>query len=76
MKKNRKRVAAAGIAVVMTASMVSGCGTKATPENLFNDMSKNMKDVESVLCNMNMEASLTDGTDSMEMSMKLEVEAT
>lgn len=50
--------------------------TKATPENLFNDMSKNMKDVESVLCNMNMEASLTDGTDSMEMSMKLEVEAT
>ena len=49
MKKNRKRVAAAGIAVVMTASMVSGCGTKATPENLFNDMSKNMKDVESVL---------------------------
>lgn len=76
MRKNSKRVAAAGIAAVMTAAMVSGCGTKATPENLFNDMSKNMKDAESVLCNMNMEASLTDGTDSVEISMKLDVEAT
>ena len=61
MKKYGKRVAATGMVAVMTATLLSGCGTKATPENLFKDMSENMKDIKSALCSMNVEASLTDG---------------
>ena len=46
MKKYGKRVAATGMVAVMTATLSSGCGTKATPENLFKDMSENMKDIK------------------------------
>ncbi|WP_059067228.1 DUF6612 family protein [Mediterraneibacter massiliensis] len=76
MKKYGKRVAATGMVAVMTATLLSGCGTKATPENLFKDMSENMKDIKSALCSMNVEASLTDGTDTMGIGMELDVEAT
>lgn len=42
----------------MTAALLSGCGTRATPENLLRDMEKNSEEVESTLMNFKMNMSL------------------
>ena len=44
MKKRRNKLVTLGMAAMMTAALMSGCGKKATPENLLKDMAKNMKD--------------------------------
>ena len=49
MKKRRNKLVTLGMAAMMTAALMSGCGKKATPENLLKDMAKNMKDTESVV---------------------------
>ena len=51
MKKRRNKLVTLGMAAMMTAALMSGCGKKATPENLLKDMAKNMKDTESVVAN-------------------------
>lgn len=38
MKKRRNKLVALGMAVMMTAALMSGCGKKATPENLKKAM--------------------------------------
>ena len=45
MKKRRNKLVTLGMAAMMTAALMSGCGKKATPENLLKDMAKNMKDL-------------------------------
>ena len=44
MKKRRNKLVTLGMAAMMTAALMSGCGKKATPENLLKDMAKNMKE--------------------------------
>ena len=39
MKKRRNKLVTLGMAAMMTAALMSGCGKKATPENLLKDMS-------------------------------------
>lgn len=76
MKRRNKRLAAVGMAAVMTAGLVTGCGTKATPENLLRDMSKNAEEVESFLCNIDMQAEMTDGTSALGISVNMDMENT
>lgn len=52
MRKKWKNAAAVGMAAVMAAGALAGCGTKATPENLFRDMKKNVASAESSLMNL------------------------
>ena len=54
MKKRTKKLAAMGMAVVMTAALLAGCGgkTKATPENLLRDMTDKAEKVESTVMNV------------------------
>ena len=42
MKKRRNKLVTLGMAAMMTAALMSGCGKKATPENLLKDMAKNI----------------------------------
>ena len=35
MKKRRNKLVTLGMAAMMTAALMSGCGKKATPENLL-----------------------------------------
>ena len=43
MKKQKISVAI-GLTAAMTAGLISGCATKATPENLLRDMQKNAEE--------------------------------
>ena len=53
--KNQKRLVALGLTAAMAAGLISGCATKATPENLLRDMQKNAEKTESALLNFKME---------------------
>ncbi len=75
MKRRNKRLAAVGMAAVMAAGLMTGCGTKATPENLLRDMSKNAESVESFLCNVDMKAEMTDGTSTLGISVNMDMES-
>ncbi len=57
MRKQSKRIMAVGLAGVMTAALLAGCATRATPENLLRDMEKNSDEVESTLMNFKMNMS-------------------
>lgn len=78
MKKRTKKLAAMGMAAVMTAALLSGCGggTKATPENLLRDMTDNAEKVESALMNMKFEIAMTSGEDSLSIGMDMDMETT
>lgn len=67
-----------GMAAVMTAALLSGCGggTKATPENLLRDMTDNAEKVESALMNMKFEIAMTSGEDSLSIGMDMDMETT
>ena len=73
MRKQWKRLAAAGMAAVMAAGLMAGCGKKATPESLFKDMEKNSEKIESAKCNIAMKMEMSDGTDSMAVSMDMDM---
>ena len=76
MRKQWKRLAAAGMAAVMAAGLMAGCGKKATPESLFKDMEKNSEKIESAKCNIAMKMEMSDGTDSMAVSMDMDMGVT
>ncbi len=78
MKRRTKKLAAMGMAAVMTAALLSGCGggTKATPENLLRDMTDNAEKVESALMNMKFEIAMTSGEDSLSIGMDMDMETT
>ena len=48
---------AVGLAGVMTAALLAGCATSATPENLLRDMEKTSDEAESTLMNFKMNMS-------------------
>lgn len=78
MKKRTKKLAAMGMAAVMTAALLSGCGkgTKATPENLLRDMTDNAEKIESTLMNVKFNIEMSAGTDSVLISMDMDMEST
>ena len=60
----------------MAAGLLSGCGTKATPENLLRDMQKNAEKTESALLNFKMDIAMGDGTDDVSLGMDMNMETT
>ena len=67
---------AVGLAGVMTAVLLAGCATKATPENLLRDMEKNSDEVESTLMNFKMNMAMSDDSDDVNFGMDMDLEAT
>lgn len=76
MKRRWNRLAAAGMAAVMAAALTGGCGKRATPENLLEDMQKNMDRIESFEGNLAMAVEMSDGTDSLAFHMDIDMGAT
>ena len=76
MRKKLTVTATVAALILSVAVSMSGCGKKATSENLLTDMNKNLKKVESVSGNMKMTASMGDDTESAGMSMDVNVEST
>lgn len=76
MGRRWSRLAAVGMAMAMAVSAMAGCGKRATPENLMEDMSKNTESIESMLCNLKLAMELSAGTDSMGISLDMDLEAT
>lgn len=74
MKKRTKKLVALGMTAAMTAGLVAGCGKKATPESLLTDMAKNLSEVESTVMNLSIGAEMSDGTDTMGIEMKMDME--
>ena len=75
MRKSGKRLAAAGLAAVMAAALMSGCGKKATPENLFSDMGKNTENIQSASCSLNFTMEMFDGTASLAFVTDMDLES-
>lgn len=76
MKKKLTATVTAAALILTVAVSATGCGKKATPENLLTDLNKNIKKVESVSGNMKMTASMGDDTGSAGMSMDVDMEST
>lgn len=75
MKKQKISVAI-GLTAAMAAGLISGCATKATPENLLRDMQKNAEKTESSLLNFKMEMAMGDGTTDISLGMDMNMETT
>ena len=78
MKKRITRLAAMGMAAVMTAALLSGCSgrTKATPENLLRDMTSKAEKVESAVMNVKFNVNLGSSAGALAMGMDLDMEST
>lgn len=76
MRKQSKRIMAVGLAGVMTAALLAGCATRATPENLLRDMEKNSDEVESTLMNFKMNMAMSDDSGDVNFGMDMDLEAT
>ena len=74
MKRRTKKLVALGMTAAMTAGLIAGCGKKATPESLLTDMAKNLAEVESLMANIGVGMEMTDGTDTMGLEMKMDLE--
>ena len=75
MKKQKISVAI-GLTAAMAAGLISGCATKATPENLLRDMQKNAEKTESSLLSFKMEMAMGDGTTDISLGMDMNMETT
>lgn len=74
--KKKRRLSTMGLTAAMAAVLLSGCGTKATPENLLRDMQKNAEKTESALLNFKMEMDMGDGTTDVSLGMDMNMETT
>ena len=74
--KNQKRLVALGLTAAMAAGLISGCATKATPENLLRDMQKNAEKTESALLNFKMEMAMGEGTPDVILGMYMNMDTT
>lgn len=74
MKKRRNKLVALGMAAMMTAALMSGCGKKATPENLLKDMIKNLEDAESAVTNMKIDMEMGDDTATIGIQADLDMD--
>ena len=64
------------LSIVLILSLAAGCGKKATPENLLEDVGKNLAKVESVSGDMNMSFSVSLNGETVGTGMELSLEAT
>lgn len=76
MRKKSNKVMAAALAGAMTVALLSGCATKATPENLLRDMEKNAEKTESALLNFTMSMVMSDESEEAGFSMDMDMEST
>lgn len=76
MRKKSNKVMAAALAGAMTVALLSGCTTKATPENLLRDMEKNAEKTESALLNFTMSVVMSDESEEAGFSMDMDMEST
>ena len=76
MRKKSNKVMAAALAGAMTVALLSGCATKATPENLLRDMEKNAEKTESALLNFTMSVVMSDESEETGFSMDMDMEST
>lgn len=76
MRKKSNKVMAAALAGAMTVALLSGCATKATPENLLRDMEKNAEKTESALLNFTMSVVMSDESEEAGFSMDMDMEST
>ena len=78
MKKRTNKLAAMGMAAVMAAALLSGCGgkTKATPENLLRDMTEKAGKVESAVMNLKLNITLSSGTEELATELNMDLETT
>ena len=74
MKKRRNKISDTGNGSDDDSALMSGCGKKATPENLLKDMAKNMKDTESVVANMKMDMEMGDDTTTIGIQMDMDID--
>lgn len=79
MKRKRlnRKIRAAGTAaavMVITAVFIPGCGKKATPENLLQDMARNVEAAESFVYNLKMSAQMESGGAEIGMEADMDVE--
>lgn len=74
--RRRDKAIAAGIACVTAAALLSGCATKATPENLLRDMEKRAEKAESCLMNMKMSMAMTQDSQEVGFAMDMDIEST
>lgn len=76
MREIRKRWGILSVLMLMTVLAFTGCGKKATPENLLTDMVKNSKDAKSVEANMKLAAEMGADAASMSITMDADIAAT
>ena len=76
MRKKSNKVMAAALAGAMTVALLSGCATRATPENLLRDMEKNAEKTESALLNFTMSVVMSDESEEAGFSMDMDMEST
>lgn len=76
MRKKSNKVMAAALAAAMTVALLSGCATKATPENLLRDMEKNAEKTESALLNFTMSVVMSGESEEAGFSMDMDMEST
>lgn len=76
MRKTMEKMTVLGIVCAMTAALLAGCGTRATPENLLRDMEKKSEEVESTLMNFKMNMAISDDSDDVNFGMDMDLEAT
>lgn len=76
MRKKSNKVMAAALAGAMTVVLLSGCATRATPENLLRDMEKNAEKTESALLNFTMSVVMSDESEEAGFSMDMDMEST
>ena len=62
--------------VLVLALAAAGCGKKATPENLLEDVGKNLAKVESVSGDMNMSFSVSLNGETVGSGMEISLKAT
>ena len=76
VRKKSNKVMAAVLAGAMTVALLSGCATRATPENLLRDMEKNAEKTESALLNFTMSVVMSDESEEAGFSMDMDMEST
>lgn len=76
VRKKSNKVMAAALAGAMTVALLSGCATRATPENLLRDMEKNAEKTESALLNFTMSVVMSDESEEAGFSMDMDMEST
>lgn len=72
--KYRNRIAAAGTAAVLAMLMLAGCEKKPSPQELLADVQKNISDIESIQCNLGLDAAMSLGEQSYSVGMDIDMD--